>query len=552
MLTTYHTLRYLASTLHSILAGSSVTEIFAQQKDELVLVFDGDQRHHLVVSCKTDATTCYLHPTFARARRNTVDLLRKAIGTTVQTVTILPADRVIHIEFAGGCLIALILYGPKSNVFLVGADRTITDAFRSPYEYRGKPYTPEAKDPVYDFPLFLRRLGESPDTPVLVILKKVFPSLGSTLLREILFRADLDETAQAGTIDGNQAMKITGTIQGILQEIDSPLPRLYYADDGTPVLFSLIPLRHAASYREEVHRDISEAIRIFVTRRKRSKDLNEKKSKLLARLRHQIEKTHRTIAAAEKEYSEADRAAEYQQWGTLLLGQPPGNHATSLTLDTDSGPVTIPLDARHSVTQNAQQYFQRARRARLAREQADLRLPSLRSRIAAAETLAELLETAQSVPELDAMTKAHADTLDAFGLGPKSAERQAIPFRIFTVNGGYEVWTGKSSANNDLLTMKYAKPGDLWFHARGSSGSHVILRCPPDRGQPGKRAREQAASIAAYYSRMKTAGTVPVAMTQRKYVRKPKGSPPGTVVIERETVLFVKPGLPASQREHDE
>ena len=125
------------------------------------------------------------------------------------------------------------------------------------------------------------------------------------------------------------------------------------------------------------------------------------------------------------------------------------------------------------------------------------------------------------------------------------SQKADIPFRIFTVAGGFQVWAGKSSENNDLLTMKYAKPNDLWFHARGSSGSHVVLRVGTGKGEPARQAIEQAAAIAAYYSKMKTSALVPVAMTERKYVRKPKGASAGTVMIEREKILFVRPTLPA-------
>ena len=69
------------------------------------------------------------------------------------------------------------------------------------------------------------------------------------------------------------------------------------------------------------------------------------------------------------------------------------------------------------------------------------------------------------------------------------------------------------------------------------------------KGEPGKKAKEQAASIAAYYSKMKTAKMVPVAMTEKKYVRKPKGAPAGTVMLEREKVIFAEPRLPENQKE---
>jgi predicted ribosome quality control (RQC) complex YloA/Tae2 family protein len=123
-------------------------------------------------------------------------------------------------------------------------------------------------------------------------------------------------------------------------------------------------------------------------------------------------------------------------------------------------------------------------------------------------------------------------------------KEQLPPFRIFTVEGGFQVLAGKSSENNDRLTMSYAKPNDLWFHCHGSSGSHVVLRVNSASGKPTKKAIHQAASIAAYYSKMKGARSVPVAVTERKFVRKPKGAPPGTVLLERENVVFVEPKLP--------
>ena len=118
-------------------------------------------------------------------------------------------------------------------------------------------------------------------------------------------------------------------------------------------------------------------------------------------------------------------------------------------------------------------------------------------------------------------------------------------FRIFVVAGGFEVWVGKNSANNDLLTTKYSKPHDIWFHARGASGSHTVLKTSRNKS-PSKEVIYQAARIAAYYSKMRKATNVPVAYCERKYVRKPKGAPAGTVTLEREKVVFVEPRLPAN------
>jgi predicted ribosome quality control (RQC) complex YloA/Tae2 family protein len=118
------------------------------------------------------------------------------------------------------------------------------------------------------------------------------------------------------------------------------------------------------------------------------------------------------------------------------------------------------------------------------------------------------------------------------------------PFRVFTVDGGFQVWAGKSGENNDLLSTRHTAKNDLWFHVRGISGSHVVIKMGTGRGEVSRRAKEQAAAIAAYYSKMKKARHVPVIMCEGKFVRKPKGAPAGTVTVERETVLFVDPALP--------
>ena len=95
--------------------------------------------------------------------------------------------------------------------------------------------------------------------------------------------------------------------------------------------------------------------------------------------------------------------------------------------------------------------------------------------------------------------------------------------------------------------MKYAKQEDLWFHARGASGSHVVLKINSGKGEPSKKAIQEAAAIAAFYSHAKNSNTVPVAMTKKKYVRKPKGAAAGSVTLQQEKVVFVSPKLPRSE-----
>lgn len=95
-----------------------------------------------------------------------------------------------------------------------------------------------------------------------------------------------------------------------------------------------------------------------------------------------------------------------------------------------------------------------------------------------------------------------------------------------------------------------ADPNDWWFHVRGVPGSHVVLRARSDRA-PERDTLKQAAAVAAYHSKAKTGGVVPVACTQARYVTKPRGAKPGTVHIRKETILKVRPALPPPQDTND-
>jgi predicted ribosome quality control (RQC) complex YloA/Tae2 family protein len=97
----------------------------------------------------------------------------------------------------------------------------------------------------------------------------------------------------------------------------------------------------------------------------------------------------------------------------------------------------------------------------------------------------------------------------------------------YALPGDWRVLAGRTDAANDYLSLKLARPGDLWFHIRGMPGSHVVLRVPSGEA-PDRATQELAAAIAAYHSKA-------------RHVSKPRGAKPGTVTIRKETVLKVRP-----------
>ena len=113
----------------------------------------------------------------------------------------------------------------------------------------------------------------------------------------------------------------------------------------------------------------------------------------------------------------------------------------------------------------------------------------------------------------------------------------------YELPGGWKVLAGKTDEDNDLLSLKAANSGDWWFHVRSMAGSHVILRQKPDE-EPDNATLKSAAAIAAFHSKARGGGVVPVSCTRAQYVTKPRGAKPGTVSIRKEKLLKVRPAIP--------
>lgn len=116
---------------------------------------------------------------------------------------------------------------------------------------------------------------------------------------------------------------------------------------------------------------------------------------------------------------------------------------------------------------------------------------------------------------------------------------------VYPLAGGWQVFAGRTDADNDLLSLHFARPDDYWFHVHALPGSHVLLR-GPEGEKPGRELLEQAAAVAAWHSKGRQAATCQVSCTQARHVSKPAKAAPGSVCISREKLIKVRPGLPAA------
>lgn len=268
----------------------------------------------------------------------------------------------------------------------------------------------------------------------------------------------------------------------------------------------------------------------------------------LAYAADRLDGVEKRMARLEEERAGAAAEADaLRVQANLLLSQlhrvPRGASQVELD-DFAGGTVRIVLDPALPPGENATRLYETARR----RDRAARRVPAL---VRAAERerarLQDLIDRIRSGAATD-------EELRRIVESRRVAERSgqaALPYRTYRTSGGLEVRVGRGARANDELTFRHSAPHDIWLHARDVAGAHVILRWRRGDENPSRRDIDEAAVLAALHSRARTSGTVAVDYTHRKYVRKPRKSPPGAVLPERVRTVFVSPDPALEERLRD-
>lgn len=261
-----------------------------------------------------------------------------------------------------------------------------------------------------------------------------------------------------------------------------------------------------------------------------------------------LARAKKRLRALERELERAPDPEAARRTGDLLLSRlhevDRGDERVTLE-DFDGGPVEVRLDPALTPAENADAYYQKAARA----ERANDALPGRIERAAADVDRLERLLSAY-----EAGDESEASLLAALGPAARRPERQKArgdtatrPYRTYRSSGGLEIRVGRGARHNDDLTFHHSAPEDVWLHALQTSGAHVILRWGK-KERPPRRDLAEAAVLAAIHSGGRHSRSVAVGWTKRKYVRKPRGAPPGSVSPERVETVFVTPDESLEER----
>jgi hypothetical protein len=275
----------------------------------------------------------------------------------------------------------------------------------------------------------------------------------------------------------------------------------------------------------------------------------------LKRASVKIERRITAIRADRGRLVDADRLAEQAASFVAAAARSPRG-ATSLTVtDWSSGEaksIELKLDPAKTAREQLDAMFKRAKRLKLGGAITLKRLEDAESAVATLAELGEQANAAESYEAIDALAVAArraaprefalgAGTGGGGGVQKREGGKAAParPYRVFRGESGAKLMAGKGATGNDALTLHVARPHDLWLHAKGRTGAHVIVTLEKN-SVCASDVLVEAAHIAAHFSEGREEGVIEIQYTPRRYLRKPKGAAPGLVIVEREKVLVLR------------
>lgn len=248
------------------------------------------------------------------------------------------------------------------------------------------------------------------------------------------------------------------------------------------------------------------------------KILKQKKLRLYAHIDTQIKKLKKQIEIFKLKLLDCEKADNYRVKGDILMMNVNENVAPILKLQNpyDGEFVEIELDERYSIVQNANRYYKLYKKTKTAVDYASSQLEELENQLNLLEEQRFFVEIASNLEEIEEISLEIGLKTEQSG---KKEKKKQINLEMHEI-GGFKVYLGKNSVQNDFLLSKVASPEDLWFHPLNMHGSHVILKKNNSKEEIPNEVLLSCAKLAKRFSKANQDAKIPIIYTERKYVKK--------------------------------
>ena len=570
----------LTYELNTNLVGGRISKISMPEDNELIFTIKNNAKtYRLLVSASASLPLVYLTDVNKPAPKVApafLMLLRKYIGTAkINNIFQMGLERILcfeleHLNELGDLShkrMYIEIMGKHSNIIFTDETNKIIDSIKRisanmsslrevlPGREYFLPEELKKKDLLNtELEEFIEIL-KSKEYPLSKSIYMNFAGISPLIAEEIILRASLPSQAPSTSLGELEYTHLFHTIQNLLEDINTHnfTPNIIYKGEEA-IEFSSINLYsyEGKEYKKESFDSVSKMLYDFYSSRE-AFVLNRQKSSDLRRIVNTaLERASKKYDLQEKQLQDADKKDIYRVYGDLLntYGYSLKGGESSFTTENfydDNKEITIPLDKNKSAKENAKKYYDKY--AKLSRT-----TKALSEEILKTKNDIEHLQSIQTALEVssddESLSQIRQELVD-FGYIKKhsSAKKQKIashPYHYIS-SDGYDIYVGKNNYQNEELTFKVATGNDWWFHAKGIPGSHVILKSNNEEELPD-RAYEEAAALAAFYSKAKDADKVEVDYIQKKNIKKVAGAAPGFVVYHSNWSMVATPKANLQQK----
>lgn len=565
--------------LNEKILGGKIDKIYQPEKDELIInIHNRGKNHRLLISASSNNPRIYLTK---NSKKNPTNppmfcmLLRKYLsGGLILNIEQYGMDRIVLIdisyldELGQSSEIRLIveIMGKHSNIILLNKENhVILDSITrvtgemsrirqilpgTKYEY---PPSQDKIDPLHGAKEgFFQLIRDSKDN--LAILKFFYfnyTGISPLLSREICFNADIDIDRPIGSLEQLELESLYSAFSKILEYIKSKnFNPIYITNQLDEIIaFYALDLYQYGGQDKHYSNSISDILDISYRRRDISDRISQKSQSMRKSIQTKLDRATNKLVKQKEELIESQNRKNLKVYADLISANaykiPRGIDSIALEnfYDEHMSVINIPLDIKSNPIENAQKYYKRYSKLKNAESLLLKQIPETKEEISYLEHVLIAIENATEVEELDEIK----DELIKEGYikdGSRNKKKKKQEAKLssphhYISKDGLHLYVGKNNRQNEHLTLKFAHRDDIWLHVQNIPGSHVIIK--KDNRDIPHSTLEEAALLAAYYSKGRNGNNIAVDYTEKKNVRKMRNAKPGMVIYDNFKTIIISP-----------
>ncbi len=572
------TIHALAYELKNTLNGGRLLKIAQPENDELQLTVRVEKNQYkLLISAGASLPLMYItegSKTSPLTAPNFCMLLRKHLNNAKIIDIYQPGlERIINIkvehynDMGDLCykLIIVELMGKYSNIIVTDLDGKIVDSIKHisanissvrevlPGRTYFIPDTTNKSNPLSITKENFLSIISGCSLPTSKAIYTSFTGISPVIGEEICYRSNIDSEKPANVLENVELEAIYNTFSDMMEcvKLNKFQPNIIYTMDGQDMIPKEFAPFTLSLYDDEKSKvtyidSISQVLEQFYSKKSALTRIRQKSYDLRRIVQTTLEKDYKKYEIQSKQLKDTEKKDKYKIYGELItaFGYGLEPNATSLTAQNyydDNKEIIIPLDKDLTPMENAKKYFDKYGKLKRTAEALETIIVETKEEISHLESIMNALDIAVTEDDLKELKE---ELIQSGYIRRKSSDKKAKytskPFHYIS-SDGYDMYVGKNNIQNEELTFKVANGGDWWFHSKSFPGSHVIVKTNGD--ELPDSTFEEAARLAAFYSKGRQQDKVEIDYIQRKHIKKVAGSKPGFVIYHTNYSMAIAPDI---------